>query len=384
MKREKFNFGVSKWITRAVLAMILIVGVAAQTQTNTAQNSNTAPPAQEDFWTAGQNVEINKEGVRGDAALVGANVKISGDVKGYLMAAGANVNVDAPIGNDLWAAGANVIVTAPVADNATMAGSTVVLEPGATIGGDARIAAGNAEIKSRVARNLNISAANAQISSEIGGKTEAYVENLTLNSGAVVRGDLVVHSPNEPVISPQAQVLGRVDYQRVERNDRSSGGKLVASWLMSFLWLTVLGLAAVRASAVWTNRVSEMIKNQPGNSFLAGFIATILVPIVALILLITFLGIPLAVVLGAFYVIGFILSGVFVSYLVGSWILPRIKRWENSGVAKIIVGALIVSFVYTIPLIGFLAQTAVLFFGFGALMLERRDFFRQMRAQGLA
>lgn len=340
-----------------------------------------------DVFTAGQNVEIKSEGVKGDAVIAGANVKISGGITGYLMAAGADVNIDAPIGNDLWAAGANVAVKNSIADNAILAGSSVIIEQNASIGKDARIAASNADIKGKIIRNLNVAAANVQISSEIGGDATVYAEKLTLNPGAIVRGNLIVHSPTEPVISPEAKVLGRVDYHRTERNQNSSSnafGNWFGNWLITFLWITVLGLVAIWFSPVWTNRVAEMLKAQTAKSLLTGLIVMIVVPVVFVILLVTVVGVPLAFLLGAMSFVAFLFSGVFISYFVGDWFLKVIKRWETSNVLKIVFGALIVTFVMALPWIGGLAKFAVMFFGVGAFLLERRDFIHKLREQGLA
>jgi hypothetical protein len=370
----------------------------AENQSNTSANQTAAQVtnaqkiepeknAGEDVFTAGQTVDIKGEGATDDVAAAGANVNVSGDVRGYVVTAGANVNVNAPIGNDLWAAGANIIVNNSVADNALIAGSSVVIEQAGSIGRDARIAASFADIKGRVTRNLNIAAANALISSEIGGNVEAYTENLTLNPGAVVRGNLTVYSPNQPVVSPQAQVLGRIDYHKTESRQGSTAnafGNWFGNWLLTFLWITALGLVAVWFSPVWTNRVAEMLKANIGKSFLVGLVVMIVAPILFIILLVTVVGLPLAFLLGSFAFAVCLLSGAFVAYFVGEWFLRQIKRWENSNVLKIVFGALIITFLMALPWLGALVKLAVIFFGAGAFLLERRDLFGKMRQQNLA
>ncbi len=362
---------------------------ANQTEAQTAntQKGETEKNAAKDVFTAGQTVDIKGENLTGDVAAAGANVSVSGEVRGYVIAAGANVNVNAPIGNDLWAAGANVVVNSSVADNAMIAGSSVVIEPTASIGHDARIAASFADIKGRVMRDLHIAAATAQISSEISGNVEAYTENLTLNPGAIVRGNLTVYSPNEPTISPQAQVLGRIDYHKTERQQSSESSGIavwIGKWFLTFLWITILGLVAVWFSPVWTNRVAEMLKTQTGKSFLVGLVVMIVAPVLFIVLLVTVVGLPLAFLLGALAFAAFLLSGVFIAYFVGEWFLKTIKRWENSNVLKIVFGALIITFVMTLPWIGGLAKLAVTIFGAGAFLLERKDLFHKLREQGLA
>jgi hypothetical protein len=351
------------------------------------QPAKAAAPA-EDLFSAGHNVEVKSDHSVGDAAVAGANVRVAGKVTGYALLAGANVSVDAPVGNDLWAAGANVSVNAPVGDNVTLAGSSVILAPEASVGRDARIAANLVELKGRIYRNLNLTAADAQIFSEINGNVTANVEKLTLNPGAIVRGDLIVRSPNEPVISPEAKVLGRVEYHRVEsggaQGSASPAGGWFGSWFLSFLWLTILGLLAVWFSSVWTRRVADVVKQQTWKSLLTGFIAALVVPVGFLILLVTVVGLPLAFLLGALATVAFMFSGVFISYLVGDWALRQAHRWENSDWLKIVFGTLIVTIVMSLPWVGWLVKLAVIFFGAGAFLLERRDLLRQLRAQGWA
>ncbi len=358
----------------------------AESQIKPEQVKTPEKQSSEDYYSAGQNIDVKSENAAADVVVAGTNVTISGDVKGYLMAAGANVNVNAPIGNDLWAVGANVVVNAPIADNAMLAGSSVVLEQNATIGKDARIAAGSVDVKSRIGRNLNISAGNIQISSEVGGNVTVFAENFTLNPGTIVQGDLIVNSPNPPSISSQAKVNGRVEHRVTQSSQDSNykGGGWFSSWFLTFLWITVLGLAAVWFSTVWTNRVAEMLKKDALKSLLVGMVTALVVPFVFVILLVTVIGLPLAFILGAMSFVGFMLSGVFVAYFVGEWVLNLLKRWQDSNVLKIIFGALIITIVMSLPWIGWLAKLAVFFFGFGAFLLERRDLFRQLRAQGLA
>ena len=340
----------------------------------------------EDFWAAGQNVDVKGEGATGDVAVAGANVTISEGVAGYVMAAGANVTINAPVGNDLWAAGATVIVNGPVSDNAMLAGSSVVLEKDGTIGKDAKIAAGTVEINANVERDLYVSGGTVVISSEIGGDLEIFAENISLSPGAIVRGKLVAHSPNDPVISPKAQVIGDVDYRKIESTKSTSSAvkSWFSSWFLNFLWITVLGLVAVWFSPVWTDRVVEILRVRVGKSFLVGLITIIALPVAFILLLITIVGVPLALLLGALVLIAFLFSGAVVSYLVGDWFLSQLKRWEKSNVLKVVFGALIVTLVMSLPWIGWIAKFAVMFFGIGAFLLERRDLVHKLREQSLA
>jgi cytoskeletal protein CcmA (bactofilin family) len=336
----------------------------------------------EDLLIAGRELQVQSE-VKGDVIAAGSDVTIAGTVAGYVMVAGARVDINGPVGNDLWAAGSSVNLNASVADNAMLAGNDVKLLPGAVVEHNAKIAGGVVSVQGRVGRNLKLAAGEAQIASEIGGSVNARAESLKLLPGAVVRGDLVVYGPKEPEISPQAQVMGRVEYHK--QVWQKTG---IVEWLKRWIWISlamlIVGFVAIAASPLWADRVSAMITGKPWSSILAGLAGLLLAPLAMILLLITVVGIPLAFILLALYVIALLLSGVFVAYLVGGWLLDRFYRPQSSPYLRMALGALAVGVCVSLPWIGWLVQLFILLIGFGALMLDQRNFALRLRAQGLA
>jgi hypothetical protein len=300
------------------------------------------------------------------------------------MAAGSDVNINGAVGNDLWAAGANVNVNAPVTDNARVAGGSVTLRPQTSIGRDAYLAGNSVEAHGRVERNLIVRASEARIASEVGGSAQVRSGSLKLLPGAVIHGDLIAYGPTPPEISPGAQVLGRVEYYQ---EGAGRGWSLVSGlwqWLFMFLALLILGTATIALSSWWTRRIAEKMARQPGYAMLAGLAGLILIPLICVLLAITVVGVPLAIVLFALYCVALLLSGVFVSYLVGGWLLRRLKRPEPSPYARLAVGALVIAFFASLPWIGWVVQSLVLTIGLGALLLERRDSWRRLPAESHA
>ncbi len=338
--------------------------------------------AEEDLLIAGRNLQLQAE-VKGDVTAAGSDVTITGPVAGYVMVAGAKININGPVGNDLWAAGANININAPIADNAMLAGRDVNLLPGAVVKHNAKIAGGAVSVQGRVERNLKLAARDAQIASEIGESVDARVESLKLLPGAVVRGDLVVYGPKEPEISPQAQVLGRVEYHKREW-ERAGFWDWLWRWVWMSLAMMIVGFVTIAVSPLWANRVAAMITGKPWSSTLTGLACLLLAPLAVALLLVTVVGIPLAFILLALYVVALLLSGVFVSYLVGGWILDRLKRPQSTPYLRMAVGAVAVGACVSLPWVGGLAQLLALLIGFGAIVLDQRDFAMRLRAQGLA
>jgi hypothetical protein len=359
-----------------VVSTVASSSLAARSDSSEPQTAVTDDVVQDDLLTAGRTVRVGAE-VEGDVAVAGSDVTVSAPVKGYVMSAGRTVSVEAPVGNDLWAAGERVDIAGPVGNNAMIAGQTVRLQPGATVGHDARLAGGEVRSEGRIAHDLTISAGRAEIGGDIGGAVNASARQVTVLPDAVVRGDLIVRAPEPPVISPGAQVMGNVDYQRT-----AGAGWWLAwpvLWSCLFLSLLVLNLIGLYVAPTWFSRVAETLRTRPLSSLLAGVVVLIAVPIVIAILLITVIGIPLAVILTAAYVIALVLSAAFVSYRIGLWVFDRLHRTGVSRWAAMLVGALLVSLAISLPMVGGLIALAVVLIGAGALAVEWRD--RRLRMQ---
>jgi cytoskeletal protein CcmA (bactofilin family) len=359
-----------------VVSTVASSSLAARSDSSEPQTAVTDDVVQDDLLTAGRTVRVGAE-VEGDVAVAGSDVTVSAPVKGYVMSAGRTVSVEAPVGNDLWAAGERVDIAGPVGNNAMIAGQTVRLQPSATVGHDARLAGGEVRSEGRIAHDLTISAGRAEIGGDIGGAVNASARQVTVLPDAVVRGDLIVRAPEPPVISPGAQVMGNVDYQRT-----AGAGWWLAwpvLWSCLFLSLLVLNLIGLYVAPTWFSRVAETLRTRPLSSLLAGVVVLIAVPIVIAILLITVIGIPLAVILTAAYVIALVLSAAFVSYRIGLWVFDRLHRTGVSRWAAMLVGAFLVSLAISLPMVGGLIALTVVLIGAGALAVEWRD--RRLRMQ---
>lgn len=326
-------------------------------------------PVNDDLTTAGQTVNI-ESAISGDLATAGQDVTIAGPVGGYAMAAGRNVSVASRIDNDLWAAGETVTVDGQIGDTATLAGRDVRLGRQALVGTDARLAGSTVRVEGRVERDLSIGAATAVIDGHVGGTVEARAQRVSVRPGAVIDGDLIVHSAHAPDISPQARIAGQV---RTERIEQGGFPGWFAMWLMGFLALMILGLPLLLFAPGWAARIADVMKGRAGRSMLTGLLLLVLMPLAIVLLAVTVVGIPLAAVLLALYFIVLAVSGVFVSYEIGSWLLDRFRRYGAQPWQRLAVGAAIVSLAVSLPVIGWLLALLVVMLGVGALFLERRQ-----------
>ena len=142
----------------------------------------------------------------------------------------------------------------------------------------------------------------------------------------------------------------------------------------SFAALLVLGLAAVAFSPSWAAHVTATMRQEVGRSLVAGLLWLVVTPVVVGLLLITVVGIPLALVLLAFYGVVLLLAAVFVAYRVGNWVFERGRdRPTAAPWLRMAIGVLIVSLGMSLPVVGWAIVLAVMLFGAGAIVIERRS-----------
>jgi hypothetical protein len=188
---------------------------------------------------------------------------------------------------------------------------------------------------------------------------------VTIANGGQVAGDIV--SRRRPVIESGGSFEGSWERWNPRAWDLSTSivGRF-AVWLavtVSTLILgLVLGLLAPRAAAA-VDRAAE----DAGPVILWGVALLIGLPIVAIILTVTLVGLPLG--LGLLLALGLIYG---TGYTAGAWVLGRRVARRASPVVAFLAGWGILRLVAIIPLVGGLAWLAAVVTGLGALVVAGR------------
>jgi hypothetical protein len=142
------------------------------------------------------------------------------------------------------------------------------------------------------------------------------------------------------------------------------------------LGLMLIAAVLVAAMPSVSRQVADTWRTRTAMSLLLGFIAFVCIPVAALILLITIVGIPLALASVALYLALLLAGYVFTGISVGDWALARLKPdrvgsvgWRAAAAA---LGMLSVSLLGRLPFIGALIVFAALLVGLGALVMQVR------------
>jgi len=380
------------------LCSIYLVGPICQAGAMVTRSGNTVTVPSDsviddDMAVSGNLVRVGGR-INGDLAAAGGTVVSEGSILGDLLAAGGNVTVRDTVGGSLRVVAGNAEVTSRIGRSATIFAGTILLEPGGSIVRNASLAGGEVTVLGPVGRDLTISAGQAAVGGTVGGSLTARVDRLTLLPEARVQGDLDVFGAQPPEISPEAKIIGRIRYHPVSEMAHGSLPQApsilsrianwAGRWLLQATGLFLLSILALTLAPRGFSGVAASLRRDVGRSALYGFAEIAAVPAAALMLMLTIVGIPVALTMLALYGAVLLLAETVIADRVGAWVLHRcFRRYAQapaSSYLRLCAGSLAVALLASLPFIGGLLQCAFLLVGSGAILAAIDDSRRRWKA----
>ena len=334
----------------------------------------------------------------GLASAVGSTVKIGGSVDvrdemtGQLLAAAGSTNIEGRINGGAIITAGRINIAGTVQDDVLAVSGAFTLWPQGQIGGDLRLASGDAEISGAVGGDLVVAAGSVIVAGQIGGDIRTLAGKVIVLPGAVIGGRIVTRGPGTIDVSPDARVLGgsvpEQQQQQRRRENRSLPQTLIGGTIMfALLQLPVVGLGTLMVGLLFlavfpqfAEAASGVARTQMGLSVVAGFLVLAAAPITVVILAVTILGLPLAALIGVTLMLLLVVSyGVGTVTLVSA-VWQRFRVGGASGLSLppgfwrralyLFVGLAVLSFLSHVPMAGWLAFWGPTLVGFGALIIE--------------
>jgi len=321
----------------------------------------------------------------------GGRVIIDQPIGTNAVAAAGNVDVRAPVGGKAVFAGGTVTVDAPIGGNFVAAGGDVRITKGAVIGGRARVMAGNAVIDGTINGDLKGSAETFTINGTVNGDVKVAAETVTLGPGATIKGKFVYASAKEVQRGEGVTIGGDVtrldeatSAHREAREEIMSSigtGVRIVGTIVSYLAILACGAIFLAVAPIFSVEAPDRVKASPGKSIGFGLLTIIGTPVLAVLCIITLIGIPVGVMLFALYpfalLFGFIVGALFVA----SYVPTVLKKPPPPTVAKAIgylaIALAAVMLLGKVPSVGGFIILVLLVLGVGAFEVE---LFRRMRS----
>ncbi len=318
----------------------------------------SAPAMAVDSRAGGTVVIAEGETVADDLEAFGGTVIVRGTVDGDVSAVGGTVLV-APTGvvtGDLSGAAGAVTVEGRVEGVTQVAAGSFVLREGGVLVGDAEIGAGEALIDGTVEGSLSVDA-----------------ETVVVGSGATVGGDLLYDAAE--FTNEGASVAGDVRAADLDFGGVDTDVTLFAvpSWLsVAYTVLVHLALGVVLLAVVprFVSEVGEFGLARTARSGGLGLATLVLGPVLLVLVAITLIGIPLALLGAVAYGVLLWVGLVLGAYVLGTWGVRALDRAdaEYARWYALIGGVLLVGLSRFVPG-GGLFRLALTVIGAGAVLL---------------
>lgn len=324
-----------------LMAMFLLCPAGVALQTFSGDAVSIDQPVADDVIAGGNVVNINAPV---DSAIVaGGTVSINAPVKGDVIAAGGQVYVNSDVGGKVVVAGGNVNLGGSVGTNLVAAGGQINILPGKTINRDALIGGGQVVNAGRINGTLIVSASQF---------------NNTGTATAVKFHKVEDSSPKD-------------------RNSEMAGGIFSLLVLLGYL---IMGLLLVKYLPGIFRVVDGEIRTSTLLKTLLGFVMIISAIIAILMVAVTVVGLPIAMVSFLLFMAALMMSNTFVSYSLGRWINERAKI-RQGDLISFIIGFVVVNLLIHLPLLGVLVSLVSMSLGLSALLYSALQLSRVDRSQ---
>ncbi len=334
------------------------------------------PGVATDLYAFGGGVDIQAD-VDGDLVAGGGRVVTGKQVLGNLIVAAGSVQVAGHVARSVRAAGGAITISGHVGRNLSLAGGSVVLTPEARIDGRARVAGGEVRVAGVITRKLHAVAAVIVLAGEVQGDVDLVAQEIEVLPTARITGNLTYWSPRDARIDPKATIQGTVTHNLPElpRKVARTGTALVTIQRILFMMgLMVLGIALYLLFPAFTVLASRTIGSDPVKSLALGVLLATAVPVVAILSMLTILGIPLGLIIFVAYSValltGFLLTAFHLGDVGAHALVRKGARSRPVRAAFLVMALAVLLLARRVPYVGGVVVVAAVLLGLGALSVH--------------
>ena len=335
------------------------------------------------LFAASDTITINGV-ISGDVIAAAKSITINGRVEGDIIAIAQNININGEIGGNVRIIGNALVINGSVARNINAFGSEVIIGEKARIGWDVIIAATNTQINGVINGALNTYGKQTLIAGKIGKNVtaRAYNENqssgLIVSSGAIINGDLNYTAKNKAEIKTGAEISGQTNYKLPPIKAKNTITIWAWERLFSILSMILIGLIFVFILPKNTQRLIADIKIQPIKLLFIGAMVLLIIPPLALVLTLTIIGIPLAISLIAIWLAGIFFAQTLFAIFLGELIIKNLRQAQTPVFWSLLLGAIIISLLFSLPFIGWIINFLVIGLGLGSILFYVANQFKNI------
>jgi len=388
MKRKNF-------LIITALVVLLVIPVTTARAFDVKSGNNIIIEADEtvkgNFYAAGAQIVVDGT-VTGDVICAGSTITINGTVTGDVICAGSSITINGEVKGDVRSVSSELSINGQVGGGLTSFGSSINLNNDATIGSNVLAFGAAMRADGPINGDLQFFGASLLINNKITGDVNFYGQSqsehnnnkpaITLRGGTVIGGDLYYYEGVETVINDGASISGETIVTKPKKYEPKSGKEILNLFPIWFsVWSIFAGLIIaiifVSLFPKQTNTTLSMMLKKPVASIGWGLVWVMLTPIIIILLLITIIGIPLAIFFATLFIAMCMLAKVFAGIGVGAF-LARWFEWKISLYWQTVVGIILAVLIFEIPFIGWFLGIIAFFWAFGGIIMHKREIYKKL------
>jgi len=326
-----------------------------------------------DLILSAEKLNVTVRLVNGNVNAIGSEVYLGGRILQSVRLLGNKITTDALIGRNL----------------------TIAAFPGRKIFSlGSRIEIRN---NCRVENDADLTASEIHVKGEIDGDLRADGETVVI--GGVIGGNAIVTAKNKLILEPSCRIEGSLEYTSPRRAEIQEGAQVMSADIiihrkstrgvfdLSLFWRIILAIGALLVGLVFTltcrSRIlnlTEILINRFGQSIGIGLLSVVGMVLYTALFLTTFMFsifykpvfvlIPILAIAFIIFLLMFYISSILVAIFLGRIIITRFTgNKECSPGRSLVLGLLIFTLIYAIPVVGNIIYLLTTMLGFGALTL---------------
>lgn len=336
------------------------------------------------LFAAGATVETN-ERITTDAFVGGNRVVVKDVMEDDLFVAASHVTVAGTVEGSLRAAGATVIVDDEVDGNALLIGSTVWIKKDARMHGNVNILADTVIVDGEVDGKVGIAGSEVTLNGIFRDEVEVEGDRVAVDSDSRFSAPAQVHSYElaiEHGVLGQEHLTQTGDGGVMPATDNNGG--ITATWvwwhLSSLVGALVVGILLILIAPRWVRHVGHTMHTQKHATWKNGLIFFLATPTALVLLLMTIIGAPLALLGSFLYLVLLGLGQLFTGMMLGLLLLrddhEMSKKNEYTNRRKVVtqfsLGYSALFIISLVPIVGTCVTLLAAIWGAGGIVYHYR------------
>jgi cytoskeletal protein CcmA (bactofilin family) len=321
------------------------------------------------LYSAGTTIRVDGT-VKGDLICGGQQVTVSGTVEGDVLCAAQSITVTGHVTGSIRSAAQSISVTGKVDGSVTIAAMTATIGSDAVVGRDLTIAAQDATLDGTVVRDTQVGSRTFSTNAKLGRDLNVKATTITLSDKTTVGGNFAYASEADATVASGAHITGKTTHHQPPKSNPTpealSISAFISALIFGFASFLLLGLALLGASPRLLAATSHAITKSPLGTIGVGLLALVLPPVIAVMVFVTVIGIPLALVILLTWLAAMIMALSVSSHALGKLIVAKLKwqeHWPNF--AALVIGVFILFLLALIPYVGGYVMFVALIWGLG-------------------